>query len=295
MVTVIRSSNCLAAAAMLLIAQGAMAVPIQPGPPDFSWNLEDGSGSVAAWNTGGVDATIPGTEGIAFDWSTDTLMGHGFALEHNPGLASPVIFGPNVIPHGVGGGVWSSWSFAGWINPSSSAGSGDESLLFSWNDAGAGKGSLGDISITSGGVIGDQYHLQDFNVWATQANEYHQNANFNEVSMTVDEWHHFAFVSINHGATMNVYIDGVKTSKQSVFTPLFTFAGDFWGMGNTSTTLATDQFEGIWAKLELYSGPLNDDNVEWLSQPHLHHIPEPAGLAVLGLGSLLMLRRPRRG
>ncbi len=254
--TIIWALHFMAAAAMPFFAQGARTVPIQPGPPDFSWDFEDGSGNVAAAHTGGIDANILGTEGVAFDWSTDTLMGHGFALEHNPGHASPVLFGPNVFP--IGFPSWSSFSFAGWMKPPAS-GTGVDVLLFNWNVAGGGEASPGDVSIDVTGNVGSDYVLGDFAVWNGGSSDLR--ANFSDVVMTGGEWHHFALVSLNRGQTLSVYVDGVKTSKDGNYSCCSLLAGNFWGFGNTSTTLATDQFEGIWAKLVIYSGPLNADNV----------------------------------
>jgi len=114
-------------------------------------------------------------------------------------------------------------------------------------------------------------------------------ANIGPVDVPSDsDWHMVALTWVG-GSHANFYLDGVAGAQAAIdFTPELSYYPGKVGGGSTNWYYLESDVDQI----SLYSGELSANEIQAMYAAGKDGvIPEPASLALLGMGSLLMLRR----
>ena len=101
-----------------------------------------------------------------------------------------------------------------------------------------------------------------------------------------DTWHHIAYVG--DSTSVRIYIDG-ELKGTDTSTPTTTFNGPL-EIGGTSRY--TEDTTGLMSDVAIWNEALTLDRIQALAAGG--PVPEPATMALLGIGGLLVLRRRRR-
>lgn len=116
----------------------------------------------------------------------------------------------------------------------------------------------------------------------------------------LDTWYNVIFTFGDDGMKLymdgelvdtNAYTGGLGSTSGGIgnFEPLVLGANS-WGSGNQSATPLTNFFSGLIDEVAVFDYAFTDAQAEYL----YNAVPEPASLALLGMGSLAVLRRGKR-
>lgn len=284
----------------MILAQGALAVPTFPGLPDVGWAFDDGSGNTAT-AIAGTDATIGGTEGVDFIWSTDTMFpgdGHSIRMIAHPGYG--IDMGQPALPKGANAVSDFTLSLRLNVPP---VGANWDSIISDITSSDGSTVDRGSFIFNSSGNtgVGTNYRIGQVGVWHADGAFY--NTADTGVDITGGVWHHLAFISENEGAAMQIYVDGVQVLSTNYASQSggFTQAYDSSCIADSGCPNhpggTGDHYLRFIDEPMFYYRALTFDEIGWLATNPIGSappIPEPASLALVGLGGLLLLRRRRR-
>jgi hypothetical protein len=112
---------------------------------------------------------------------------------------------------------------------------------------------------------------------------------------TSSSWQHFVFVVDSDGQTATVYVDGDLWGNQNLGNPAdaHPFGRQVVG-GHNPGGASAENFSGLIDEVAIYDlSNAGDLGAAGQSIANHYNVPEPASIALLGLGGLLMLRRRR--
>lgn len=253
------------------------------------WGFEEGSGTVAGrvGTAGANDDPINGALGTDFTWNGDGAPGVGGSnsLNFTGGIGRI-----ESAYAGIGGSATRSVSL--WVRTTTTGGG---QSFVTWGDSQGGNGRKWHVRMNDNVANGE------INAVRT---EIQGSFEIGSVSLIDGNWHHVASVysaggSFGSGQVMH-YIDGILVANSgdgadtvAVNTVLF---GDAGAGANATPVWIGARMQG--AAVNAFTGDLDEiyifDHALSLSEVQaLAGIPEPSGVALLGIGAMLVLRRRR--
>ncbi len=276
---------------LTLITATSLAVIGLSGAADAGliaeWNLNEGSGTTTALTGGSLKTTDPGTASDDFSTATGVTWG---AAGTSPGSTASLTFtGDNAVNtlntnvSGSGLSGTGAKTFVGWINPTNHTGS-----VVSYSPRG-GEDNGEDLRmlLDTDGKLRAEVNGGFFKAGAT-------------VSSLVDGgWVMVAAIFDTNTNSSSLYISGLgilTDYSRSATNRAIDTASTLKGTApnaNINFIIGSDPasrgFTGGIDKVQVYNEALTESQLDALL------IPEPASLALMGLGGLLMLGRTRRG
>ena len=131
-------------------------------------------------------------------------------------------------------------------------------------------------------------------------NEFNNGASTSDTGTTItdNEWHHIA-ATYDGNRNVAFYLDGQLYGTDELAWDLNTAVNVDVVIGTgireaTEWHTASRWTDGLIDDVQIYSVALDDDQVAWLHDNPGHAIPEPATLALLGLGAFAVARKRKR-
>lgn len=278
----LKQSTMFALSFITLTAPVAMAAPVA------EWNFDAVTGGTTIEDqVGSIDGTITGSVTLVTSNAGVSATGFGNAGQFGSAAGDNLALG--TAPAAISAFGATGFSVTGWINPNQQdSGTGTNLFrmilengqhntggfnLYVYRSGAGSRGRLGfDIKGTSSGNI---TALSDARV---------------DLDSDSIQWHWFAAVS--DGSTISLYVDGVKQAATASF-----ITGTTATPPGTYPTKIGTGFDGLIDQLVVHNtaltGTLSGNTLTGgdLYDLWQQSIPEPASLALLGLGGLMVLRR----
>lgn len=276
----------------LFSGQNARAVPVNPGIPDHSWLFDEGTGTTAFAQTGGINGTLE--TGASYTSSTTPFAYAGnYAVALDGSTGSVNLTAASAFEY-----VSSTFTASFWVKAPATALR--SMLLAKANAPGVGPDhwayqvELVDItSLLAAGVL-------------TGSNNARYEIETLSSSVDNDVWRHVAVIMNTTGTgDVRLFVDGVERAT-TVSQSNFTLNGAYTGAPGIPLRLGARSngagaqlpLTGLVDELALFNRELTADEIEWLSQNTLNppFVPEPSSaLLMCGLlcAGCLRIRRHR--
>jgi hypothetical protein len=260
----------------------AHAVPIAPGPADYGWFFDDGSGTTAAPSFGGASGSLEN----GASWSTQTPFAyagnHSIRFDGNNDVVDADDLA--TVLNGA-----SAFSVSLWIQSDS----GNQDRAF-WNGVDPSNSDEFGGRYDSRGWLngnGGTRNLIKFGIQIGGSNYQYESGAGHQTT----DWQHVLF-TWESGSGARLYVDGVLDTPSEVSAGLQTIAGTISGQ---SRFLIGDGAKNAWAgeidEFLVWRSALDADRAEFLAQYSSYPIPEPTTALMLSLGlmGLALGRSPR--
>ncbi len=231
----------------------------------------------------GLSPALVGTDATLMGNATITTGGQGISGEALQLDGQPGSFAQLIGYKGIGGNAPRTVSL--WVKTTVNQANG--TFFMGWGDTGTGARVRYDLGLQSGtaGQLRNEFNAGA----ATSATG---------TPITNDVWHHIA-VTYDGNRNVAFYLDGDPYGTAALTWDLATLLTEDVVIG-TGIREATEWgtlarwTEGLIDDVQIYSVALGADEITWLYNNPGQAIPEPATLALLGLGAFAVIRKRNR-